>query len=167
MHVQPIHLRHDNVGDDQIRRPLTAQIKPLTAVGSFRDLILRLFKSGSEKYTNDFFVSDDRIVAITNTFLLLSMKSDFLSLIRVLPPRKARGSNISGDGNEEILSAKQNVTPADSPPKSLSDIDFSTVANNPRPSASFSVKLRRALLAIHAPLFRAVHSGEGESNREW
>ena len=76
---------HDNVGDDQFRRSLTVQIKPLTAVGSFRDLIPRLFKSGSEKYTGDVFVIDDRIVAIANTLLLLSMKSDFLSLIRVLP----------------------------------------------------------------------------------
>jgi hypothetical protein len=27
-HVQPIHLRHDNVCNDQIRRPLAIQLKP-------------------------------------------------------------------------------------------------------------------------------------------
>ena len=59
-HVQPIQLGHDNVCDDQIRRPVAVQLKPLTTVGSLRDLIPRLFKSGAEEYTDEVVVIDDQ-----------------------------------------------------------------------------------------------------------
>ena len=59
-HVQPIHLRHHNVCDAQIRRPVAVQLKSLTTVDSFRDLIPCRFKIGAEEYTDDCFVIDDQ-----------------------------------------------------------------------------------------------------------
>jgi hypothetical protein len=68
-HVQSIHLRHDYVCNDQIRRPLAIQLKPLKTVGSLRDLIPRLFKSGAEERINA--VIDIRIVAMEETLTIL------------------------------------------------------------------------------------------------
>jgi hypothetical protein len=59
-HVQPIQFGHDNVCDDQIRRPLAVQLKSLTTVGSLRDFIPFRFKSGAEEYADDFLVIDDQ-----------------------------------------------------------------------------------------------------------
>ena len=44
-HVQPIQLGHANVCADQVRRPVTVQLKPLATVGSLRDLIPCRFKA--------------------------------------------------------------------------------------------------------------------------
>jgi hypothetical protein len=49
-----------NVCDDQVRRPVAVQLKPLATVGNLRDLIPYRFKSGAEEYTDDFFVIDDQ-----------------------------------------------------------------------------------------------------------
>src|SRR4029079_11737085 len=59
-HVQSIQFGHDNICDDQVRRPVAVPLKPLTTVYSFRDLVPFRLKSGTEEHTNGLFVIDDQ-----------------------------------------------------------------------------------------------------------